>query len=109
MRAFVDAKGPHIIVVPHNLPSEFLLRMRRQDSAAAVAAMDQPPVLRRVFSRRAREGLLAAIVSSDDCSSTDRIVDRARLPARAPAAGDRTPRSNVFTIRHAAYSTTSND
>lgn len=31
---------------PHELPSEFLLRMWRQDRAAAVVYLDQPPVLR---------------------------------------------------------------
>lgn len=105
---FVDTKGPHIIVVPHNLPSKFLLRMRRQDSAAAVAAMDQPPVLRQLFSSRVCEGLPPAIGGSHDCSFTDRIVDRTRLQTRASTAGDRTPRATVFTTRHANHSTAGN-
>ena len=68
MRA-IGKKGPLTLDVPHELPSQFLFRVRREDRTTALADMDQPAVLRHV--RRAfREG---AVVTPD------RRHDRARV------------------------------
>ena len=110
MPGFVDKKGPHVIVVPHNLPSELLLRMWRQDRAAALAAMDQPPFLRQVFPRGTSEGLLAPLGCSDIRSLTNWNFDRTRFSTRAPATGDRATGASVFLPnRNANHSTTIND
>jgi len=82
--------------------------MRRQDSAAAVAAVDQSPVLRQLLPKQIRERLLAACGSSDSRSFTDWNLDRPRLSTRAPAAGDRATRSAVVSDNDARHSSTFN-
>ena len=100
-------EGPHVIAAPHNLPAKLLLRMRREDRASALACMDQPQVLRYMFSY-SRQGLLAAKAGSNRCSVGRGNSDRTRQPPRAPTANHRasgsilhaTDRSNSITHAH---------
>jgi hypothetical protein len=82
-----STKGPHF-AAPHNLPAKLLLRMRREDRAAALARMDQPQVLRQVFSRFSENALARTRPHNID-SLISRIFDRTRLPAGTTTAGDR--------------------
>jgi len=86
-------KGPHI-VAPHHLPAELLLRMRRENRAAALAFMDQSQILRSVFSSIVQSLLVAASGCNDRCVARWR-VDRTRLPARTTATRDRASRAVV--------------
>src|SRR5688572_28826771 len=69
---------------PHELPAKFLLRVRREDRAAALVCLDQPQVLRQMFTRTCA-GALAAAVAHDRCLDSLRRTRRARLPSRATA------------------------
>jgi len=100
-------KGPHIVVAPHLLPAELLLRMRRENRAAALAFMDQSQVLRSVFST-IREGLLRAADSLNNSSFIDWSFNRTRLSTRTTATRDRASR-RLGTTRHANHSTTANN
>jgi len=82
--------------------------MRRQDSAAAVAAMDQPAVLRQLRPRWIGKDWLAALGGPSDRSFTDWTIFRTRLQTRAPAACDRATRATVFTNRNSARAGTVN-
>jgi len=75
-----------IHVDPHELSSEFLLRVWPQNRAAALVCLDQPPVLRQVLSRVC-EVTLAAANDLLVCAVTLRRVGRTWLPP-CPAASD---------------------
>jgi hypothetical protein len=94
MRAVCNTKGPHI-AAPHNLPAKLLLRMRREDRATALARMDQPQLLRQLFSCIAK-GLLAATVDRNSHAVNDRSLDRTRIPSRATTTGHRAARAINF-------------
>src|SRR5688572_12319064 len=98
MRAVCNSERTSQIVAPHNLPAKFLLRMRRQDRATALARMDQPQILRSVFSR-SRQSVLATTRDRGEYFIAGRSFNRTRLPARATAAGDRTAGPSYFTVR----------
>ena len=94
MRAFRERT--QLIAAPHFLSTKLLLRMRREDRATTLACMDQPQVLRPVFSRVCEDAL--AITCHDDIDSrAGRSLDRTRLPARATAVDDRAACTVVFT------------
>jgi hypothetical protein len=88
MRAVCNTKGPHVIAAPHNLPAKLLLRMRRQDRAATLASLDQPQVLRQLFSRF-RQNASATTRLCDVDSFVGGIFKRTRLPAGATTISDR--------------------
>src|SRR5689334_1781460 len=83
MRAVCSTKGSHV-AAPHNLPAKLLLRMRREDRAAALAHMDQPQVLRQVFSCIC-ENALARVCRYNVDSLVGRNSDRTRMPSRTAA------------------------
>src|SRR5262245_27583603 len=72
--------------------------MRREDRATALAFMDQPQVLRRLFSWIV-EGSVAATRLSDHHAFSRGNRIRPRLSTRTPAAGDRTAGSNLNSAR----------
>ena len=84
-------KGPHKLVAPHELSSELLFRMRRQNRASPLARLDQPKVLRPVF-RTFREDALASRRVSQRWAFISWIADRARVQAQAAAARNSTHR-----------------
>jgi hypothetical protein len=65
--------------------------MREQDRAPAVARVDQPKVLRQVFSGGGEVALVATIAHDVRACFRWR-VDRPRLPSRAAAADHRANR-----------------
>jgi hypothetical protein len=67
--------------VPHELPSKFLLRVRGEDRAAALAYLDQQEVLRQVFPPL-RQNTLDTTDLCFDRPGVLRYADRSRLPAR---------------------------
>ena len=76
------------LVVPHELSSKFLLRVRGEDRPAALAYLDQQKVLRQVFPAL-RQKTLVTTRLRDACSSMLRNLDRSRLPARTAATRHR--------------------
>ena len=53
-------KGPHKLVAPHELSSQLLLRVRREDRPPALACLDQPQVLRHVFRALCQDTLASS-------------------------------------------------
>ena len=94
MRAVCNTKGSHV-AAPHNLPAKLLLRMRREDRAAALAHMDQPQVLRQVFSCIC-ENALARVCRYNVDSLVGRNSDRTRMPSRTAATCHRAARAVNF-------------
>ena len=78
-------KGPHKLVAPHELSSEFLFRMRRRDRASALAVVDQSKVLRHVF-QTLREDVLGSRCVSDSQSCVVGTDSRPRVQTRAGAS-----------------------
>jgi|ERR1041384_7182959 hypothetical protein len=66
------------LVVPHELPSKFLLRVRGEDRPAALAYLDQQTILRQVFPALREDALVTTRVHNDR-DSVFRGSDRARL------------------------------
>ena len=75
------------LVVPHELSSKFLFRVRGEDRPAALAHVDQQEVLRQVFPAL-REDALVTTRLRDDRDFVPRNPDRSRLPARAATTRD---------------------
>lgn len=78
-------KGPHGLVVPHELSSQFLRGVRREDRPAALASVDQREVLRQVFPPL-RESALVTTRLRDNRSRVLGDLDRSWVPARAATA-----------------------
>ncbi len=77
---------PHRHVAPHELSSQLLFRMWRQDRTPALACLDQPEVLRQVWPKF-REDAVAATHLGYARSCLRWNVARARVSARTTAAG----------------------
>ena len=75
------------LVVPHELSSKFLLRVRGEDRAAALAHLDQQEVLRQVFPSL-RQKTLVTTRLRDSPFVMLRNADRSRLPARTATTRD---------------------
>src|SRR6185503_6406448 len=58
MRAFRERT--QLIAAPHFLSTKLLLRMRRENRAAAVASMDQSQVLRQLFAPHGQDAVATA-------------------------------------------------
>src|SRR5690349_17196166 len=81
-------------VDPHELSSEFLLRMWPQDRAAPLVCLDQPPVLRQVLAQLC-EVTMAAPHNLFMCAVTLRRPRWPRLPPRSSATNHRTTRTGT--------------
>jgi len=80
-------KGPHKLVAPHDLSSKLLRGMRRQDSASALARLDQPAVLQQVLFAVCANALDSTYVGRNSVG-LPRTADRPRVPSRTSTAGD---------------------
>ena len=78
-------KGPHKLVVPHELSSQLLLRMRCEDRPPALACVDQPQVLRHVFRALCESGV-ASSCSNNGESDVVGLVNRPRVQTRTGAS-----------------------
>ena len=72
------------LVVPHELSSKFLLRVRGEDRPAALACLDQQEVLRQVFPAL-HQSTLDTTRLRNDPSRMFWNLDRARVQARTAA------------------------
>ena len=68
------------LVVPHELSSKFLFRVRGEDRPATLAHLDQQEVLQQVFPALCEDALVATDLRFDR-PSVLRYVDRSWVPA----------------------------
>lgn len=71
------------LVVPHELPSEFLLGVRRKDRPLALAYLDQPALLRSVRAAFRQTTIAATSVNGDHDLNRGRVA-WTRMQARTP-------------------------
>ena len=75
------------LVVPHELSSKLLFRVRGEDRPAALAYLDQQEILRQVFPALCEDALVTTRLR-DDGSFVPRNPGRSRLPARTATTRD---------------------